>query len=617
MLGVLGLCAASSLVATALPASAAEVMSVTIAPPPDPISPGQVVTSPVRISNSGDVDAPAVVVVSLPKNVSGGITVAFTKAAGVTCTVYAPRYGSRRATCNVPTVVAGGSLAVGTIKVTAPTTVPFAGLNASVVATGPLDAASAIYRVRGSGPPDLTAALSVTPSTIPVGGLVTTTATISDAGYSPTGAFDSHLSLPVGAVPTSITSSSPGTTCLAGGDGVDCATSSLANGGTIVITTSFPAPVPGGLSPLALSVDVANLVAEGNETNNTSTVTLDIRSTTTAFAVSVVNPPAVPQGSVFTRSITVTNIGGADAVAVNLADRFTAFTYLGSAGPAGTSCRVLTSYSGRPATLHRLGATCLLGDIPAGGSVTVQLQLAAAGTLAAATYADTATATTTSYVDPSNTPSGTGSTLVFVPATPLPPTNTGLPVITGNPNTGSTLATSNGTWVAKGTIAYTYQWQRCDASGASCVDLAGATAATYVVQAGDVGATLRATVSATNSGGPTSATSIQSAVVVGAVAPSITTAPTLIAGLEKQPTFAWGVTTGVWSGTATITYSYQWQRCAIGGGSCIDIAGATSSSYVLQDADVFHSVRVKVTATNTAGSGIVYSDVSPEIDPLG
>jgi hypothetical protein len=104
--------------------------------------------------------------------------------------------------------------------------------------------------------------------------------------------------------------------------------------------------------------------------------------------------------------------------------------------------------------------------------------------------------------------------------------------------------------------------------------------------------------------------------VTAAVAPA-NTAPPTIGGLEKQPTYLWSATTGTWTGTPVIAYTYQWQRCSATGTGCVDIAGATSSGYVLQDADVFHSVRVVVTATNTGGSRSAASATTGEVDPYG
>jgi hypothetical protein len=65
-------------------------------------------------------------------------------------------------------------------------------------------------------------------------------------------------------------------------------------------------------------------------------------------------------------------------------------------------------------------------------------------------------------------------------------------------------------------------------------------------------------------------------------------------------------TNGSWSGTAPITYAHQWVRCGTDGGApdgsnCTFITGATSTSYVLQSSDVGHRMRVRVTATNSAG----------------
>ena len=59
-------------------------------------------------------------------------------------------------------------------------------------------------------------------------------------------------------------------------------------------------------------------------------------------------------------------------------------------------------------------------------------------------------------------------------------------------------------------------------------------------------------------------------------------------------------TGGTWNGTPTITEGYQWQRCDASGANCLDIsgagAGALSSDYVVQNADIGHTLRAKVIA---------------------
>jgi len=57
--------------------------------------------------------------------------------------------------------------------------------------------------------------------------------------------------------------------------------------------------------------------------------------------------------------------------------------------------------------------------------------------------------------------------------------------------------------------------------------------------------------------------------------------------------------TGSW-GNYPSSYAYQWQHCASAG--CVDIAGATSSSYALQASDVGDTADVVVTASGSGGS---------------
>jgi hypothetical protein len=80
------------------------------------------------------------------------------------------------------------------------------------------------------------------------------------------------------------------------------------------------------------------------------------------------------------------------------------------------------------------------------------------------------------------------------------PYNTVLPVISGTTTEGETLSTTNGTWLQSPT-SYTYQWKR------DGVNIASATASTYLLVAADVGATITVTVTATNAAGSTPATS--------------------------------------------------------------------------------------------------------------
>ncbi len=60
-------------------------------------------------------------------------------------------------------------------------------------------------------------------------------------------------------------------------------------------------------------------------------------------------------------------------------------------------------------------------------------------------------------------------------------------------------------------------------------------------------------------------------------------------------------TTGSWAGGATAE-SEQWQRCSSTGKNCVDISGATATTYKLTTADGGHVVRATVRATNANGT---------------
>lgn len=110
-----------------------------------------------------------------------------------------------------------------------------------------------------------------------------------------------------------------------------------------------------------------------------------------------------------------------------------------------------------------------------------------------------------------------------------PPRNTVAPAISGTPQVGRTFVASPGAWDPYGLSGPTfeYQWRRCDAAGASCSDVAGATAPTYDLGATDAYRRMLVAVRATTTEGSTWAVSAPSGIVAdtagNTVAPSTNT----------------------------------------------------------------------------------------------
>src|SRR5207247_10760626 len=107
------------------------------------------------------------------------------------------------------------------------------------------------------------------------------------------------------------------------------------------------------------------------------------------------------------------------------------------------------------------------------------------------------------------------------------PVNTSPPTISGTPRQGETLTAQNGSWQNSPT-SFQYQWERCDTSGAGCVNIAGATEKTRVLTGADAGHTIRVRVTAVNADGSAGAQSAPTAVVAASAAvPKNTSPPTI------------------------------------------------------------------------------------------
>lgn len=283
-----------------------------------------------------------------------------------------------------------------------------------------------------------------------------------------------------------------------------------------------------------------------------------------------------------------------------------------TATPAATmtqawySCtsRVTAAVSAKPAACTAIaGATAATYVVPAAQ---------AAKFISVAVSAKNTTGTLTRW-SVSTAAISTGPTGAAVPVNSTPPS------ITGTARVGGALTGAIGTWTSTPVATVTQQWYSCTATVAAatatqpstCTSIPNATTTSYTPVAGDVARFLSFAVTQTNTSGAVTMWSISTASItsipLNTVAPVVTST-----GLIGAVSTA---STGTWSATPAATYTYAWHRCttrvtvasATIPTGCTAITGATAASYTLVAADAGLFVDVKVTATNSAGAGTMWS----------
>ena len=185
------------------------------------------------------------------------------------------------------------------------------------------------------------------------------------------------------------------------------------------------------------------------------------------------------------------------------------------------------------------------------------------------------------------------------------------PEVSGETEVGQELTGTAGVW--SGATEYEYRWERCDSSGQGCEPIGEATEAGYVATGDDVGSVLRLAVTALaedESAAYATASTAQTVRVPGA--PKSTVAPALAGTAKVGETLT--VSSGSWSGTEPITFSYAWQVCELD--ECAVIDGETGSSYTITAEDALLNVRAVVTARNANGETTSTSAPSSTVDSL-
>ncbi len=191
------------------------------------------------------------------------------------------------------------------------------------------------------------------------------------------------------------------------------------------------------------------------------------------------------------------------------------------------------------------------------------------------------------------------------------PVPTSAPSVIGTAAAGKLLTGLSGSWGGFGAITYRFQWYRCNAAGASCLSIRGATVPTFALGARDIGKTVGLTVSASDSTGSTSAY----ASLVGPIAPKRplleSTAQPVATGPPVEGKTV-EVTTGTWSPVPAVL-TYAWERCNSNGRACAAIPRATSSLYTIASADLGHALVAVVQAANGSIVQNAFSTSTPAV----
>ena len=209
----------------------------------------------------------------------------------------------------------------------------------------------------------------------------------------------------------------------------------------------------------------------------------------------------------------------------------------------------------------------------------------------------------------------TGVTALTASAAPTatPPKNTAVPTVSGSAIVKQTLTADNGTWTGDQPIVFTYRWQRCNTSGAGCVNIPNATHKTYTVKEADTDFTLRVQVTGKNSAGSDTAVSAVTAKVTANTGPDgqiklpngeVSIPVTSVTGAERLIVDTVSFSPNpVTSRNTTIT---------------VKIKVKDTRGFVVRDASVFLRSTPVVTSTppegKTAQDGTITYQVQPEND---
>jgi len=192
------------------------------------------------------------------------------------------------------------------------------------------------------------------------------------------------------------------------------------------------------------------------------------------------------------------------------------------------------------------------------------------------------------------------------------PTVSSTPTFTSSLYVGGVATLDRGTWSTAGNTTYLYQWQRCSSQSiTACLNISGATTASYLVSQLDLNQYLRVAVTAINEVGGSTIYSSFSA-QVAATAPPVNTSIPIVSGSPFETSILNIISKGQWSGIEESKLLTQWQICSTVV-SCSDIPSATAPTYTASSADIGKTIRVKIIAPYTQKNVEAFSNQTPII----
>jgi hypothetical protein len=190
-----------------------------------------------------------------------------------------------------------------------------------------------------------------------------------------------------------------------------------------------------------------------------------------------------------------------------------------------------------------------------------------------------------------------------VVAAVLPQAATIGPVI-GTLQVPRTLQVVRPTWHTTIDTRYGFQWQRCNATGASCADIAGARTLSYRLQTADARARLRVVTVATNVDGATTVATAPTAAIRPAL-PGVHVTPRLTVYGRAEVGKTLTLTPGAWSTSTEIDDKVlEFWRC---NPRCTALSTDGAGAYVLDDADAGAMMRGSETATGPGGTTVAWA----------